>query len=339
MRRVAPKDDTLEVDFRNSKVTDEHLQYLQALKMVTVVRLRDTPITDAGLLHLGKIATLKRLHLEKTAVTDAGMKHLTGLKELELLNLFGTEVSDAGVEHLKNLPRLKSLFVFQTRVTVAGIARLQKAIPGLQVVPDPATDRQRAEAAWKIARSALDEAEKKFAALKKDAEDLAPQAAQLKKELDDANRQTADLKKKADEFKKRLDDVNRRFNELKGQADLAQKQAEGNPGDLGLKKQAEEKLLLADQAKQMRLISKVAFEEAQKTFLASQGIVQAVQQRSVRASNARKNADEAAEASGELSHAGRGCPQEIERISGLKSQIASQPHTISSSCRKMPLLT
>ena len=101
------------------------------------------------------------------------------------------------------------------------------------------------------------------------------------------------MKKKADEFKKRLDDVNRRFNELKGQADLAQKQAEGNPGDLGLKKQAEEKLLLADQAKQMRLISKVAFEEAQKTFLASQGIVQAVQQRSARASNARKNADEA----------------------------------------------
>src|SRR4051794_40698638 len=53
VRRVAPKDDALEVDFRNSTVTDAHLQYLQALKMVTVVRLRETRITDAGLLHLG----------------------------------------------------------------------------------------------------------------------------------------------------------------------------------------------------------------------------------------------------------------------------------------------
>ncbi len=105
VRRVVPKDDALEVDFRNSIVTDAHLQYLQSLKMmVTVVRLRETRITDAGLVHLGKITTLKRLHLEKTAVTDAGMQHLSGLKELDLLNLFGTAVGDAGLVHLKAYP-------------------------------------------------------------------------------------------------------------------------------------------------------------------------------------------------------------------------------------------
>ncbi len=244
VRRVAPKDDALEVDFRNSTVTDAHLPYLQSLKLVRVVRLRETRITASGLLHLGKITTLKRLHLEKTAVTDAGMQHLTGLKELELLNLFGTEVGDAGLEHLKALPRLKSLFVFQTKVSPAGIARLQKAIPGLQVVPDPVQDRQRAEAAWKIARSALDEAEKRFAAARKDAEELAPKAAQLKKEFDEATRQTANLKKQADEIKKKSADADRRANELKVQADLGQKQAQSNPNDLGLKKHAEEQRLL-----------------------------------------------------------------------------------------------
>jgi len=43
-------------------------------------------------------------------------------------------VSDAGLEHLKTLPKLKSLFVLETKVSGAGIAKLQKAIPGIQIV-------------------------------------------------------------------------------------------------------------------------------------------------------------------------------------------------------------
>ena len=174
VRRVAPKDDTLEVDFRNSTVTDAHLQYLQSLKMVTVVRLRDTPITDAGLLHLGKIATLKRLHLEKTAVTDAGMKHLTGLKELELLNLFGTEVSDAGLEHLKNLPRLKSLFVFQTKVTVRGSPGCKKRFPDFKSFPTRlrivSAPRRHGRSPGRLSTRPR----RNLPPLKKDAEELAP---------------------------------------------------------------------------------------------------------------------------------------------------------------------
>ena len=111
VRRVSLKDDALEVDFRGSAVADPHLQYLQPLGKVTVLRLRETAITDAGLIHVGKIATLKRLYLEKTSTTDAGLRHLVGLKELEYLNLFGTDVSDAGLDQLKSLPMIKSLFV------------------------------------------------------------------------------------------------------------------------------------------------------------------------------------------------------------------------------------
>ena len=36
----------------NSSITDTHLQYLQPLKNVTVLRLRETRITDAGLVHV-----------------------------------------------------------------------------------------------------------------------------------------------------------------------------------------------------------------------------------------------------------------------------------------------
>jgi len=293
VRRVAPKDDALEVDFRNSTVTDSHLQYLLSLKTVAVVRLRETGITDAGLLHLGKLTNLKRLHLEKTAVTDAGMKHLSGLKELELLNLFGTEVSDAGLQHLKAITRLKSLFVFQTKTSAAGIAMIQRALPGIQVVPDPKQERQNAEAAWKIARSALDEAGKKLAAANKDAEELAPKAVQLKKELDEANKRTADAKNKADDAKKIADQSNNRANELKSQAESAQKATLRNPDDLALKKLADAKRLGAEEAMQVALEARKRFDEAQLTLKSAQAAMQTTQQQSNRAANARKLADEA----------------------------------------------
>ncbi len=153
-------DDGFEVDFhhKGAAIADAHLQYLLSLKKVVVLRLKETQITDAGLVHVGKLATLKRLYLEKTAVTDAGLKHLTGLKELEYLNLYACPVGDAGVEGLKDLPKLRQLFVAETKVTHAGIARLQAA-PSVQIVPDPARDRQRAQAALDTAKSALATAE------------------------------------------------------------------------------------------------------------------------------------------------------------------------------------
>jgi hypothetical protein len=293
VRRAAPKDDSLEVDFRNSTVTDAHLQDLQALKPVTILRLRETRITDAGLVFVGRISSLKRLHLEKTAVTDAGLQHLTALKELEYVNLFGTAVGDAGLESLKALPRLRSLNVFQTKVSAAALADMQKAIPGLQVVPDIALDRQRALAAWTIAQAAREDAEKRSVALKKVADELAPQAAPLKKELDEATKQTANLKKKVDDSKKKSEEADKRANELKAQADLARKDAEANPDDLDRLLLAEEKESLSDQAEPVALDAKESFEMAQKAHQASQMIMQAVQQRSAKVSNAQRNADDA----------------------------------------------
>jgi hypothetical protein len=293
VRRVAAKDDSLEIDFRNSAVADFHMQDLQALKPVTILHLRETAITDAGLVHVGKIATLKRLYLEKTAVTDAGLRHLTSLKELEVLNLFGATVGDTGLASLQALPRLKSLNLFQTKVSAAALAELQKTIPGLQVVPDVAQDRQRAKAAWTIAKSAREEAENRLIALKKIADDMAPQAAPLKKELDEATKQTANLKKKADDAKKKSEDAGKRAKDLKAQADITRKDAEANPQDPYLQLLAEENRSLADQAKPLALDSAKLFEETQKMFQASQKIVQEVQQRSSKVSNARKMADDA----------------------------------------------
>lgn len=196
VRKAALEGDALEVDLRNSAATDEHLQYLLALKNVAVVRLRECRIGDAGLVHLGKIAGLKKLHLEKTQITDAGLKHLASLKELEVLNLFGCGIGDAGLNSLQSLPKLKSLFITETKVTEAGITALRKTIPNLVIVPDRGMEREQAEAAWETAKKALTEMEVRFQAAKKDAEVLAPKVAELKKKMDEAAKKLNEAKSK-----------------------------------------------------------------------------------------------------------------------------------------------
>ncbi|MBM3994165.1 MAG: hypothetical protein FJ303_08430 [Planctomycetes bacterium] len=196
VRKAALEGDALEVDLRSTAATDEHLQYLLALKNVAVVRLRECRIGDAGLVHLGKIAVLKKLHLEKTQITDAGLKHLASLKELEVLNLFGCGIGDAGLNSLQPLPKLKSLFVTETKVTEAGITALRKTKPNLVVVPDRALEREQAEAAWETAKKALAEMDVRFQVAKKDAENLPPRVAELKKKMDEAAKKLNETKSK-----------------------------------------------------------------------------------------------------------------------------------------------
>jgi hypothetical protein len=194
VRKVALEGDALEVDFRNSAASDDHLQYLLVLKNVTVVRLRECRIGDPGLAHLGKIAGLTKLHLEKTAITDAGLKHLSNLKELDVLNLYGCGISDAGLAHLNSLPKLKLLFVSETKVTEPGIAALRKVLPKLVVVPDRALEREQANAAWQTAKKALADMEVRLQEAKKNAEALGPRVTELKKKLDEATRKLNDAK-------------------------------------------------------------------------------------------------------------------------------------------------
>jgi hypothetical protein len=52
---------------------------------------------------------------------------------LEYLNLYGTQVSDEGIQQLKSLKNLRKLYLWQTRATEEGVARLQEAMPQLEV--------------------------------------------------------------------------------------------------------------------------------------------------------------------------------------------------------------
>ncbi len=134
--RVAAKSDQKDVSFhlQGSELTDEGLAPVTKVKNVVWLNLRGTKITDAGLQQVGQIKTLTKLHLELTGIGDAGLEHLSGLDKLVYLNLYGTQVGDAGLKHLTGLKQLRRLFLWQTKVTDEGEARLQEALPDLEIV-------------------------------------------------------------------------------------------------------------------------------------------------------------------------------------------------------------
>jgi Leucine-rich repeat (LRR) protein len=132
---LAQNDPSLEVSYHltRDKITDEHLILLSQLKSLVHLNLRGKEVTDAQLAYLEGLTTLTRLHLEKTKITDKGLEHLKGLTNLEYLNLYGTDITDKGLEHLAGLKKLKKLYLWQTKVSDAGVAKLQKALPDLDI--------------------------------------------------------------------------------------------------------------------------------------------------------------------------------------------------------------
>ena len=70
------------------------------------LNLRDTKVTDAGLRHLKGWPKLRALGFRVTKITDTGLMHLKGLTELRRLDLRFTEnITHAGVAELqKALP-------------------------------------------------------------------------------------------------------------------------------------------------------------------------------------------------------------------------------------------
>ena len=136
VRLLVEGQDDLEVAFHLSgrELTDRDLQPLAALKNVTELNLKGAQIQGPGLVHLKNLSQLKRLHLEQTQVGDEGVAHLEGLANLEYLNLYGAPISDQGLQHLAGLKRLRRLYLWQTKTTAEGRAKLQKALPELEII-------------------------------------------------------------------------------------------------------------------------------------------------------------------------------------------------------------
>jgi hypothetical protein len=121
------------LQFSNTSLTDDQMQYLAGFKDVESLLLDGTQITDAGLVHLRGMRKLRVLNLNGTRVSDEGLKILEGMDSLEELGLNDTAVGDAGPVHLPSLPRLTALGLARTRVTDDGLQPVQE-LPKLQVI-------------------------------------------------------------------------------------------------------------------------------------------------------------------------------------------------------------
>lgn len=102
-------------------------------KQVTWLHLSEANLEDNDLAFLSGLENLTLLRLDNNAITNQGVKAIEGLPHLESLNLYGTEVTVEVLESLKTLPALKKVFLWQTNVSPEEVARIQDAIPGLEV--------------------------------------------------------------------------------------------------------------------------------------------------------------------------------------------------------------
>jgi hypothetical protein len=117
-----------------SSITDKEAANLRSLAAnITELDFSDTKITDETLKLVGTFTRLTRLNLANTAVTDAGIAHLKGLVYLDTLNVHGTSLSDESLVTLANLKKLRHVFLWKTRVTPPAATKLQKSITGLSV--------------------------------------------------------------------------------------------------------------------------------------------------------------------------------------------------------------
>jgi hypothetical protein len=121
-----------------SRAGDDVLRELALIGSDVVMLDLSTPmITDAGAAQLLKFKDLRFIALKDSAVTDRGALLLGELKNLEAVYLSGTAVTDACLEPLRTSSKLRTLDVQRTNVTPDGIRSLKRALPMLNVTPDP----------------------------------------------------------------------------------------------------------------------------------------------------------------------------------------------------------
>jgi hypothetical protein len=116
--------------FEDARAVAKHLKSLKELRELN---FQDTNITDDDLEYIRGLTNLESVSLAGTRVTDAGLKHLKGLKSLQGLGLSSTKITDAGLEHLKELTSLTELGLTETKVTDEGIKKFQRALPKCEV--------------------------------------------------------------------------------------------------------------------------------------------------------------------------------------------------------------
>jgi len=114
-----PADTIWIVHLQKTKVADDQLRALAALKGLESLHLEDTQITDAGLKHVARLTNLHTLDLSRTKVTAKGLASLASLHTLYNLHLTGTQVRESDLPNLIGAKVLRAVLPFGQDVTKA----------------------------------------------------------------------------------------------------------------------------------------------------------------------------------------------------------------------------
>lgn len=131
LTRVAPGLRYLDVS--GCPVADADLKTLEPLYNLKAVDFSDTDIKGDGLQYLSRSRFLRRLVLRNTAIDDNAMKWIGNWPYLENLDLRGTNVSDEGLKQLAANRYLRRLMVEDTQVTSAGVAAIRDVLTSCEV--------------------------------------------------------------------------------------------------------------------------------------------------------------------------------------------------------------
>jgi hypothetical protein len=126
-----------QLQLANTGISDVGVKFLGRLEQLTILNLARTKVTGQGMKYLKRMLRLENLYLNSTKVDDEGLRHVGKLPLLEVLTLDGTRVTDKGLVHLRRARRLHKLYRGKTKITDKGATELQKAMPGLIVIPAP----------------------------------------------------------------------------------------------------------------------------------------------------------------------------------------------------------
>ena len=126
----------------NTKVTDEGLEHLKALKNLRSMYLDGTQISGSGLAHL-KSPIIKSIHLKGSSVTNAGLENIKDMPAMRYVFLNDTNVSDAGLAHLKDLKVIQAIDADGSKVTDVGLAHVREltSLTVLRLSETMVTDR------------------------------------------------------------------------------------------------------------------------------------------------------------------------------------------------------
>ena len=121
------------LDVSSTPITDESMDVVVRIRMLSVLSARNTVLSDEGVAKLSDSSQLWMIQLDGTRITDRSLGVVAELPNLQRLSVGNTQVTDAGLSHF-NGKQLRWLDISETKVTEEGVAAFREANPGCVVI-------------------------------------------------------------------------------------------------------------------------------------------------------------------------------------------------------------